>query len=45
VEREALERVSRMEAENAAALASAREDVKGFVRKIALLKGELVAEC
>jgi hypothetical protein len=26
-------------------LASAREDVEGFVRKITLLKGELVVEC
>jgi hypothetical protein len=35
VEREALERV---EAENAVALASAREDVECFARKIALLR-------
>jgi hypothetical protein len=33
-----------VEAENAAALASASEDAEGFVRKIALLEGELVAE-
>jgi hypothetical protein len=44
-ERVALERVLRVETENAAALASASEDAKGFVRKIALLEGKLVAEC
>jgi hypothetical protein len=43
-EREAWERVSRVEAENDAVLASAREDAKGLVRKISLLKGELVEE-
>jgi hypothetical protein len=37
VEREALERVSRAEAENAAILASACKEVEGFVRKITLL--------
>jgi hypothetical protein len=42
--REALERVSRADAENAIALASAREDVEGFARKIALLEDELIAE-
>jgi hypothetical protein len=31
MERETLERVSRVEAENTAALASAREDAEGFV--------------
>jgi hypothetical protein len=41
-EREARERVSRVEAENAMMLASARKDVESLVRKIALLKGELV---
>jgi hypothetical protein len=41
MEREAQERVSTMEAENAVALASAHEDAKGLVRKIALLEGEL----
>jgi F0F1-type ATP synthase membrane subunit b/b' len=41
VEREAQERVSRMEEENAAALASTREDIEGHVRKVALLEGEL----
>jgi hypothetical protein len=41
-EREARERVSRVEAENATMLASARKDVESLVRKIALLKGELV---
>jgi CYTH domain-containing protein len=44
-EREVLERVSRVEAENTMALASARLDVKGFIWKIALLEGELAAEC
>jgi hypothetical protein len=41
---EALEWVSRVEAENVTMLASAREDVEGFVGKIAFLEGELVAE-
>jgi hypothetical protein len=41
MEREAQERVSTMEAENVVALASAHEDAKGLVRKIALLEGEL----
>jgi hypothetical protein len=45
VEREALERISRVEVKNGTVLASAREDVEGFVRKITLLKGELVVEC
>jgi hypothetical protein len=44
VERETLERVSRVEVENAVALASAHEDAEGFVRKITLLEDELVAE-
>jgi hypothetical protein len=43
-EGEALERVSRVEAENTAALGSAHEEVKGLVQKIILLKGELAAE-
>jgi hypothetical protein len=43
-EREALERVLRAEMENAVVLASAREDVEGFARKIALLEDELAAE-
>jgi hypothetical protein len=43
-EREALERVSRVEVENAMALASAREDAEGFVQKITLLEGDLAAE-
>jgi hypothetical protein len=43
-EREALERVSRAEVKNATALASAREDVKGFARKSSLLEDEIVAE-
>jgi hypothetical protein len=45
VEREALERISRVEVKNGTVLASAREDAEGFVRKITLLKGELVVEC
>jgi hypothetical protein len=45
VERVALEKVSRVEVENATELASAREDAEGFVWKIALLEGELVVEC
>jgi hypothetical protein len=36
--------VSKVEAENAVALASAHDDVKDFVWKITLLEGELVAE-
>jgi hypothetical protein len=43
-EREALEMVLRVEAKNAVVLASAREDAKGLVRKIALLKGKLAEE-
>jgi hypothetical protein len=43
-EREALERVPRVEVENAATLASAHEYAEGFVWKIALLEGELVAD-
>jgi hypothetical protein len=43
-EREARERVSIMEVDNAMALASAREDVEVLVRKIALLQGELAEE-
>jgi hypothetical protein len=44
VEREALERVSRVEAENAVVLGSVYEDVEGFVQKIALLQSELVVK-
>jgi hypothetical protein len=40
----ALEKVSRVEVENATTLASAHEDVEGFVQKITLLEGELAAE-
>jgi hypothetical protein len=43
VEREALKKVSRVEAKNIVVLASAREDDDGFIRKITLLEGELVA--
>jgi hypothetical protein len=43
-ERETLERVSRVEAKNTMALASAHEDAEGFARKITLLEDELVAE-
>jgi hypothetical protein len=41
-EREAWERVSRVEAENTTALASTDEDAEGLVRRIALLEGGLV---
>jgi hypothetical protein len=44
VKREALERVSRAEAENTTALAFAREDVEGLVRKITLLEDDLMME-
>jgi hypothetical protein len=37
------ERVSRVEPENAVALASGHDDAEGFVQKIALLKNELAA--
>jgi hypothetical protein len=40
-ERKALERVSRVEVENAVALASTCKDAEGLLRKIALLEGEL----
>jgi hypothetical protein len=43
-EREALERVSSVETEITTALASTCEDAEGFIRKIALLEGELEAE-
>jgi hypothetical protein len=43
-EREAWERVWRVEAENAVVLAFACEDAKGIVWKIALLEGELAEE-
>jgi hypothetical protein len=43
-EREALEMVLRVEAKNAVVLASAHEDAKGLVRKIALLKGKLAED-
>jgi hypothetical protein len=39
--REAHERVSRVEAENATVLASACEDAEGLAQKVALLEGEL----
>jgi hypothetical protein len=44
-EREALEKVWRVEAENAMALASTHEDVEGFVPKFALFEGKLAVEC
>jgi hypothetical protein len=44
MEREALERVSRPEAESATMLTSAREDAEGLARKITLLKDKLAAE-
>jgi hypothetical protein len=43
-ERETLERVSRVEVENATMLASTSEDAESFVQKIALLEGELMEE-
>jgi hypothetical protein len=43
-DREALERVSRVEAENATALASSCEDAEGLAQKIALLEDELAVE-
>jgi hypothetical protein len=43
-EREALERVSRVAAENATTLASTHEDVEGLTQKIVVLEDELVAE-
>jgi hypothetical protein len=43
-EMEAWERVSREEAENATAFASACKDTEGLVRKIALLEGELAEQ-
>jgi hypothetical protein len=45
VEREAQERVLRVEAKNAAALASACEDVDGLVWKITLLECEPAEAC
>jgi hypothetical protein len=45
VEREVLERMSRVEAKNAMALAFAHEVVEGLIRKIILLEDELEAEC
>jgi hypothetical protein len=44
VEREARERVSRMEVDNAVMSAFSHDDVEGLVRKIALLEDELVEE-
>jgi hypothetical protein len=43
-EREAWERVSRVEVENAVALASAQEDAEGLVQKIAFLECEIAEE-
>jgi hypothetical protein len=43
-EREALERVSRAEEENAMMFASACEDAEGLTRKVALLEDELAVE-
>jgi chromosome segregation ATPase len=40
-EREAWERVSRMEDESTATLASAREEIESLVQKVALLECEL----
>jgi hypothetical protein len=44
-EREARERVSRLEAESIAELASTREEAEGFARRIVLLEGELAEAC
>jgi hypothetical protein len=44
-EREAWERVLRMEAGNAVVIAFAREDAEGLVQKIALREGELAEVC
>jgi hypothetical protein len=41
VEREALERVSRVEVENATMLASAHEDAEGLSRKVTLPEDDL----
>jgi hypothetical protein len=41
-ERQARERVLRMEVESVAVLASARGEAEGFTRRIALLEGELM---
>jgi DNA-binding protein len=45
VEREAQERVSRVEAESAAALAYAQDEAENLVRKITLLEDELAEAC
>jgi hypothetical protein len=44
VECDAMERVSRAELENAMVLASACEDAKGLVRRVAILEDEHAAE-
>jgi hypothetical protein len=44
MERETLEKVSRVEVENATVLSSTHEDVEGFLQKIALLEDELATE-
>jgi hypothetical protein len=44
-EREARERMSRVEAESTVGLASAHEETKGLVWKIVLLEGELTEVC
>jgi hypothetical protein len=43
-EREALEKVSRVQLENATALAFAREEVEGFDQKIALPEDRITSE-
>jgi hypothetical protein len=45
VEREAQDRVSRVNVENTTALASVHEDTEGLVRKVSLLEGELSEAC
>jgi BMFP domain-containing protein YqiC len=44
-EREAWERVSRVEVESAVVLASARGEVEDFAQRIALLESELAEAC
>jgi BMFP domain-containing protein YqiC len=45
VERETRERVSIVDAESAAMLASAREEVEDLAQRITLLEGELTEAC
>jgi hypothetical protein len=45
VEREARDRVSRLEVESAVMLTYAHKEAKGFAQRIALLEGELADAC